>query len=150
MPRRTVSTSRSAPSNSITESLFSSKQPPPLPRGLPADVRVRAKELLAENVHLWDPSQLEGVIRLAKLQLRFSRIEARVREDGEMIEHEKRGLIAHPLIGSMSSISNSLVNLQRSLGISFASRGNNVKREESKAPTGPTKIGRGKATLRLA
>jgi hypothetical protein len=126
--------------------MFDSKKMPPLPRGLPAPMRLRAKAILEQNPHLWSVDQLDPVIRLAKLQVRFDEIERQIEQDGALFEHPRRGPIPHPLLGPMNATANTIGNLQRGLSIMFVTRGNNVKKRESQAPAPEVLRGSGKGS----
>jgi hypothetical protein len=99
--------------------MFSTKKMPPIPRGLSAPVRARAKAILEKNPHLWDDAQMDAVVRLAKLQVRFDEIERQIEQDGALFEHPRRGPIPHPLLGPMNATANTIGNLQRGLSIMF-------------------------------
>lgn len=130
MPRRTIGFDSSAPRNEVTGSIFDSNKPPDLPRGLTPGVRTEAKRILIQNVHLWGDDQLAPVVRLATLRIRRDEMEEQVRTEGYTLDHDKKGVIAHPLIASLNATGNAILGLERALAIVFITRGNQVKEAE--------------------
>lgn len=123
-----------ATENQITGSAFDQRKPPRIPAGIEPDVRKIVARLLENNTHLWDPSQMESLLRLARLYWHAEKMEAEIERDGYTIEHEKKGFIVHPLLSGLNRVHTTIMTHERALGISFAARGANVKKAESKTP----------------
>jgi len=140
MPVRTATIGQTSPSRSeIAGSVFDHRQPPRLPAGLPADVRRQARDVFSSNPHLWDPTQVEPVVRLARLRCRFLEIEAKVTADGYLFEHERKGTIPHPLLTPMTSTASAILQLERALCLVAITKSGQVKQHETVLPaTTPT------------
>ena len=116
--------------------MFDQRQPPPIPNGLPFDVREHVKDLFAHNVHLWDESQMHPVLRLAQLRAEIERLTAEIDKDGYMIEGRNAPII-NPMIAARSGAMKDALSLERQLGITFVARSGNVKKAELEKPAQP-------------
>ena len=113
------------------------------------------KRIVDANPHLWSPEQLDIIVRLSQLRHQYQLANAQVNEDGVTVEHQKTGeIVPNPMLKVLATMSSALLSLERSLGIIFISRGNNVLEREKKLPPmpdrKPSRRVSGKPNLRIA
>ena len=156
MPARSATPGQTSPTRpEVLGSAFDLRQPPALAKGLHHEVRRRAKAILAENPHLWvDTSQVEPVVRLARLRIQIEELDALIQEPGYQVENAKGELKPNPLMASRDGASRVAMQTERMLCIGFITRQVQVKRNERVIPAAPRPAQRnssnGSRPLRLA
>ena len=155
MGRRAVSSSTANNSSEVEASMLKSRKRPVAPRHFNKEERAIMKRIVDANPHLWSPEQLDIIVRLSQLRHQYQLANAQVNEDGVTVEHQKTGeIVPNPMLKVLATMSSALLSLERSLGIIFISRGNNVLEREKKLPPmpdrKPSRRVSGKPNLRIA
>jgi hypothetical protein len=153
MASRTLTPGHTSPTRrEVAGSLLDQRQPPTLPKGLDHPIRKRAKALLEQNPHLWqDASQVEPIIRLARLRAQIDDLDELIAEQGYVVENAKGETRPNPLMASRDGVSRVAMQLERMLCIAFITRANQVKQAERVAPPKPDAVKTKQArVLRLA
>jgi hypothetical protein len=131
VPQRSITKGYSgSPRVEIAGSYFDDSSPPPLPSGLGKELLADAKSILKENRHLWDPSQVDPVIRLARLRRQMAEMEAQIEREGYTITSSRGETLKHPLLSSISSTRTAILSIEKALGILFITRDGQVKKAE--------------------
>lgn len=106
-----------------TAQLLQGAQPQPTAE-LFGDERTRFEEIIqARELATWTPHDLAVATSLAQILTEIADLHVLVREQGLMIEHERKGLIPHPALATIVSLTGSAKSLQTTLGVSAAQRG---------------------------
>ena len=131
-------------------SMFDERKPPRLPTGLRPDVRSHAKHLLEHNVHLWDPSQLAPLLRLARLYGDIELMNQRLEVEGFTVVKPNGDEKINPVASARDSAMRNAITLERQLSITFTARGAGVKKSESVKPAAAPKTAGNVRKLQLA
>jgi hypothetical protein len=152
MASRVATPGQTSPSRVETAgSAFDQRQPPALPKGLDPVTRRKAKAILEQNPHLWaDSSQVEPVVRLARLRTQIEELDALIQEQGYQVENAKGELKPNPLMASRDGASRVAMQTERMLCIGFITRLNQTKRHERVKPPEPAKAAKSGRVLKLA
>ena len=142
MPQRAINSDTACARNDVATSMFSQRTMPDLPRGLPKDIRKRAKDLLEMNTHLWTIDQIPSVIRLVQMQKHFDQANTELEQLGMLVENDKGDLKANPILSALTTLASKILSMERALGITFSARNNNVKEAEKKVTEAPAPRGR--------
>lgn len=131
---RSVSTRGGQIQSESAGSQFDERKPPTLPAGLQADVRKHAKRILEHNVHLWDQSQVQAIVRLARLMVDLDAMNADLEAKGMWVADRFGEDKINPMINARQTVMASALALERQLSITFTARGAGVKNAELQKP----------------
>lgn len=133
-----------SPRNEVGESMFNETDKPAIPPKTPVHLRKIVKDIIEYNPHLWDMSQVELIMRVARLRHQATKIQQSIDTDGVQIVNRFGEAKPNPMLQALATAHNSVLALERQLGITFVSRGAQVKQaERDRQPRGaPPKKGR--------
>lgn len=136
MVQRTTQTTVGGPTKSEMDGsvLDAKKMPVPKPGTVSAEVRQKVKEIFKPNPHLWSPGQLDPVIRLAEMKLRYEAMTAQIDREGLTTEDRFGVQKPHPLLSAHGGLCAAILSLERALGITFVARDVQVKQVEEQQP----------------
>jgi hypothetical protein len=154
MPRRPANgNTRKESPNHVAGSVFTEESPLVIPKNLGYTLRNRVKEILHQNSYL-DQQQVPAVVRLAKLERQFRKVEETVEKEGLVVLDRFGAAKTNPLLSTMTAIQNSIVTQERNLAIAIPARNEQIAKQDrgprkTEATTTP-QVKKGAPKLRLA
>ena len=142
MSMRTASPTAGRQTSEVRGSLLDTRRPPTLPTGLKPRVRKRAREIFEHNPHLWDPSQVDPVVRLATYRVEIEDMSEAIYDNGYWEDTAAGTRKLSPLLQARDAASRVALSIDRQLGITFQARNVNVKKAELEKPAQPKAAGK--------